>query len=285
MADSEANFRMQVVNGTNVCLRCQIKLLDNNSAPPHSIMKTKCAFTLIELLVAIAIIAVLVGLLSPSLSSVHTASARAQAMNNFKQLASGMILYAGEHDSELPAEGEERPTWQSLGNEETYEAWYNSIPRALGIRKPADFAGMPQAFYEKSNLLFVAAAKYPKDKINRPYFAMSMNSKLRTDQVRNVRLVNMQQPAKTVIFQESGLPGEKALPGQNPANYDGQPASFADRTVARYNGKTHMIFGDGHAELLDAKDVVNSNGLAYFPQIGENGGKVLWTLDPEADAN
>ena len=248
-------------------------------------MKTNRAFTLIELLVAIAIIAVLVGLLIPSLSSVRTSSARAQAMNNFKQLASGMMIYAGDHDSELPPEGEDRPTWQSFQNEKTYQAWYNSIPQALGIRKPADFAGMPQAFYGKSNLLFVAAAKYPKDEINRPYFAMAINSKLRTDEVRNVRLVNMQQPARTVIFQESGLPGEKSLPGQNPAKYDGQSTSFADRTVARYNGKTHMIFGDGHAELLEAKDVVNSNGLAYFPQIGENGGKVLWTLDPDADAN
>jgi prepilin-type processing-associated H-X9-DG protein len=92
-------------------------------------------------------------------------------------------------------------------------------------------------------------------------------------------------PTGPLIFLESGLPGEKSLPGQNPAKYDGQSRSFADRTVARYNGKTHMIFGDGHAELLEAKDVVNSNGLAYFPQIGENGGKVAWTLDPDADAN
>ena len=248
-------------------------------------MKTNRAFTLMELLVVIAIIAVLIGVLSPSLGSMITSSARTQAMNNFKQLASGMLIYAGDHDNELPPVGEDQPTWQSLRNDETYQAWYNSIPQALGMRKPADFAGMPQEFYGKSNLLFVAAAKYPKDKLNRPYFAMAMNSKLRTDEGRNVRLVNMQQPARTVIFQESGLPGEKSLPGQNPANYDGRSTSYADRTVARYHGKTHMIFGDGHADLLEAKDVVNSNGLAYFPQIGEKGGKVLWTLDPDADAN
>lgn len=248
-------------------------------------MKTTRAFTLIELLVVIAIIAVLASLLVPVLSSVRNSGARAHAMNNFKQLAAGMMIYAGAHDSELPPEGEDRPTWRSAGDAESSEAWYNSIPRALGIRKPADFAEMPQAFYGKSNLLFVAAAKYPKDKIDRPYFAMAMNSKLRSDEVPDVRLVNMQQQARTVIFQESGLPGEESLPGQNPAKYDGQSKSFADRTVARYNGKTHMIFGDGHAELLDAKDVVNSNGQAYFPQIGDEGGKVLWTLDPDADAN
>ena len=248
-------------------------------------MKTTRAFTLIELLVTIAVIALLAGLLFPMLSAVGNSGARAQAMNNFKQLASGMMIYAGQHDSVLPSEGEEQPTWQSSGDAETFDAWYNSIPHALGVKKPADFAEKPQAFYEKSNLFFVAAAKYPKEKIDRPYFAMAMNSKLRIKEAPDVRLVNMQQPARTVIFQESGLPGEQSLPGQNPEKYDGQSKSFANRTVARYAGKTHMVFGDGHVELLDAKDAVNSEGQAYFPQISEHGGKVLWTLDPDENAN
>jgi prepilin-type processing-associated H-X9-DG protein len=118
-------------------------------------------------------------------------------------------------------------------------------------------------------------------------FAVSMNSKLRREGIADgrVRLTNMQQPARTVIFQESGLPGEEALRGQDASKYNGQSKSFANRTAARYAGRAHLIFGDGHVELLDAKDVVTPDGKAFYPQISDQGGKVLWTLDPEMDAN
>jgi prepilin-type processing-associated H-X9-DG protein len=114
-----------------------------------------------------------------------------------------------------------------------------------------------------------------------------MNSKLRVKGVSEgaVRLPNLQEGSRTVIFQESGLPGEKELPGQSAAKYDGQSKSFANRTVARYDGRAHLVFADGHVELLDARHVVNSVGEAFFPQIGEQGGQVFWTLDPDADAN
>jgi len=249
-------------------------------------MKTNRAFTLMELLVVIAIIVILAGLLIPVLNSMRKKGERVHAGNNFRSLAAGMMTYAGEHDSELPAEGESQPTWQSSAQPESANAWYTAIPRLLGSKGLGDFAE-PDTFYEKKSMLFVPAAEYPKNRRERPLFAVSMNSKLRVKGVSDgaVRLVNMQRPARTVIFQESGVPGEKPLPGQSAAKYDGQSKSFANRTVARYEGRTHLVFGDGHVELLDAKKVVTASGKAFFPQIGEGGGEVLWTLDPDSDAN
>jgi len=60
------------------------------------------AFTLIELLVVIAIIAILAAILFPVFAQAKAAAKRTQDLSNVKQIALGMVMYAGDADDHAP---------------------------------------------------------------------------------------------------------------------------------------------------------------------------------------
>jgi prepilin-type N-terminal cleavage/methylation domain-containing protein len=61
-------------------------------------------FTLIELLVVISIVALLIAILLPSLSSARNAAQTAVCLSNVRQFVTAVHLYAVEHDDEVPAQ-------------------------------------------------------------------------------------------------------------------------------------------------------------------------------------
>ena len=70
-------------------------------------------FTLIELLVVITIITILAGMLFPAVSRSLERSYRVHCMNNLRQIYTGALLYAGDHDGRLPT----TTNWVWSGNQ------------------------------------------------------------------------------------------------------------------------------------------------------------------------
>ena len=112
------------------------------------------AFTLIELLVVIAIIAVLAALLFPAFQNARLNSYRSVATSNLKQIAAGILSYAGEHDGELPgplAPGQGPDSSKTLTASLGFFLWkYLDAPEPTTAVQQAKLLGNPA--YERSRL-------------------------------------------------------------------------------------------------------------------------------------
>jgi prepilin-type N-terminal cleavage/methylation domain-containing protein/prepilin-type processing-associated H-X9-DG protein len=107
-----------------------------NESKTSGILK---GFTLIELLVVIAIIAILAAILLPVLASAKVRAQRAQCMNNMKQVGTGILVFAGDHNDTFPFSG-----W-SYGNAQI--SWSTLIYSYIGGANGQSPSSMDQGAY------------------------------------------------------------------------------------------------------------------------------------------
>jgi type II secretory pathway pseudopilin PulG len=127
------------------------------------------AFTLIDLLVSMAIIAVLISLLLPSLSGIREATRRVICSSNERQQGLGLAMYAEDWKDELPPtewdpKDAAAPTPRSPQNTNIVRS---GDPGAkfdgLGILFAAEYLNAPQVFYCPSHHGLHPYATYAAD--------------------------------------------------------------------------------------------------------------------------
>ena len=195
-------------------------------SPPLSASPARCArrrggFTLTELLVALAILAVLIALLMPTLSVVQSRGRSSKCLSNLQQLAAAWGMYAGENGGRLV---ESNSGWARGGN--TLAAieqgdLFPYVKNTAVYRCPSDESDHLRSYSMSGKLGSVSGGKPPVV----------------------ATLSAIPNPAKTLLLIEENDPR-----GFNMGSWIiGGGSSWIDFCPAWHDNGANMAFADGHA--------------------------------------
>jgi prepilin-type N-terminal cleavage/methylation domain-containing protein len=250
--------------------------------------KKPSGFTLIEVLIVVAIIAALAAIGGSLYKSSKQRAHQAAALQKMKSLGSAFATYTVDKNGNLPLEDSTgSDDWTNAAKPENSEAWYNALPKLMNAKTVGELGQTnPAGLYDEDHPLYISGAPYPSKskRLGNPVFAVGMNSRLQrksgdSDVKKSGRFEQIQEPSKTVVLLERGLPNDKkTMPAQR--GFDGSPKANARAFAARHNQKGCLIFADGHAELHLASDLITEGGSIIVPQKS-----IVWTLNPDDDPN
>lgn len=204
----------------------------------------RVAFTLVELLVVIVIIAALAAIAFPALRMMMRNGDQTAGLSNMRQIGAAFVMYASEHDSQLPNPAQRKPTL--------------SWPKALGP-------------YLKDLRVFAAPGKqdnFIKRKVdplseqpNNTSFIMNGFNDIGTWKNPNgeVRLINVSVPSDTLLLgmQKSGT-RHFYMDFLEPPH--GNAKDLLD--LKAYGEGSDYLFVDGSARFITAKDYRDELWLA-----------------------
>jgi prepilin-type N-terminal cleavage/methylation domain-containing protein/prepilin-type processing-associated H-X9-DG protein len=232
-------------------------------------------FTLLELLVVIAVSALLVGILLPSLNAAREQAKSVYCLNNLRQMAIAANSYVNNNDDYYPiayyTEKVDGIRYYHSWDFTSYKDWSESPaeeivePGLLWEGKTIEKIQQCPSFDGSHNWL---SDPYTGYNYNTSY--IGMNETVRP--VNSAKVTEVGSPGKTALFGDgqysAGANKFMRAPFSNPRD-----ASFSGRKAGtqgfRHRGRTSVSYCDGHAESqkklytngypLDRKDIERYN--------------------------
>jgi prepilin-type N-terminal cleavage/methylation domain-containing protein/prepilin-type processing-associated H-X9-DG protein len=234
-------------------------------------MRTK-AFTLIELLVVIAIIAVLMGILMPSLRLARDQARRVHCISNVKTLALAWFMYKDENDDKL------------VGGHTNDDSWVDAPnPAAAPIEEQHEAIRRGLLFpYTKTVDVYHCPADKRQSGLNAAFLTFSVPGGANgeawgTEYTRAKIYSDIKRPATKYVFVE-----EMDTRGTNIGSWQMNPRSrsWVDPLAMWHNKRTTLGFADGHAEMRQWTDqsLIEWNERALYTP-----GSFTFSMTPPAE--
>lgn len=208
------------------------------------------AFTLIELLVAIAIIAILAGLLLPGLARAKGSARATGCINNLHQIAVASVTYSLDFDSHLPSFRNWLYTKQGDLTTGRLYPYLNSKTVYLCPTDKLELSSQSRAKTNVQPISSFASRNAPRD------YSYAMNCGI----CHTTDLSAFFEPSKTLLYMEGNL---------GPNDYTGQvgPSLVSQSLAFRHGERGHMVFADLRMEKLNQKsfDLLAKTKRFWFP--------------------
>jgi prepilin-type N-terminal cleavage/methylation domain-containing protein len=209
------------------------------------------AFTLIELLVVIAIIALLAGLLLPSLAGAKNRAKTTKCLNNLKQLGTSLTLYTGENGDEYPHRTNQN-RWPTVLQEDYLNLQIllcpsdSLAPATFGSNSPPNFQAdaAPRSYIINAFNDYFADTLTPAD----------YNKYMAGTYPHGMKDTSAPHPSETIGFGEKDTDSGHFYMDL----FENQGNDVTELELSRHNGRgrgtrsggSNHFFLDGHAQFL-----------------------------------
>jgi len=230
----------------------------SDSASGSSMGRRISAFTLIELLVVIAIVAVLMGILLPSLNRARQQARKIACASNMRQMGMALLTYLPDAEYRLPP--------SSCHLTDPNDHWLRVLTRCareqLLFRCPSDPA---REFIDWSQpLAGQKEARYSSFAVNALLDPVHFRYGPRVNRYNNVN--NIRHAAYCVWISEApDTDSFKLADHIHPETWEGS-IDYARQFVAwdRHQGTSNYLFADGHTENLRFEQTYQWPGACYW---------------------